>query len=255
MAICVNDPKLLRKFISACHILHYHSVLDAYGHISLRNPTNPNVFIMCRNMAPANVSSVGDLVEYHVADASPVTTSAPTGYVERYIHSEIYKKYPKVNSVIHSHSDAVIPYCNSSMGTPKFEISDYWKSDDIKDLLVRNVPLGEALASQFSGSNSDQSQPSHSVVLMRGHGMTVVANNIEECVLKAIYTQKNAAIQTATLTLVATLPGSSNGESAIRYLDDEEAKDAENMSKWSCHRPWDLWVREVEESKFYVNQA
>ena len=65
-------------------------------------------------MAPANVSSVGDLVEYHIADASPVATPAPTGYVERYIHSEIYKKYPRVNSVIHSHSDAVIPYCNSS---------------------------------------------------------------------------------------------------------------------------------------------
>ena len=85
--------------------------------------------------------------------------------------------------------------------------------------------------------------------------MTVVANNIEECVLKAIYTQKNAAIQTATLTLVATLPEKSKGESAIRYLDDDEAKDAEGLSKWSCHRPWELWIREVEESRFYVNQA
>ena len=63
-------------------------------------------------------------------------------------------------------------------------------------MLVRNHHLGESLASHFSSSNS---QDSHSVVLMRGHGMTVAAPNIEECVLRAIYAQQNAAIQTNAL--------------------------------------------------------
>jgi hypothetical protein len=61
-------------------------------------------------MAPVTVSEENDLMEYCVADASSVKIPAPAGYAERYIHSEIYKRYPGVQSVVHSHSPAVIPY-------------------------------------------------------------------------------------------------------------------------------------------------
>ena len=71
---------------------------------------------MARNIAPAMISSQRDLVEYHVSDASAVDMTAPAGYVERYIHSEIYKKYATVNSAVHSHSESVIPYSISGMG-------------------------------------------------------------------------------------------------------------------------------------------
>jgi ribulose-5-phosphate 4-epimerase/fuculose-1-phosphate aldolase len=73
---------------------------------------------MPRNMAPATVSEENDLVEYYVADASSVKIPEPAGYAERYIHSEIYKRYPDVQSVVHSHSPAVIPYtisCNHAL--------------------------------------------------------------------------------------------------------------------------------------------
>ena len=69
-------------------------------------------------MAPATVSEENDLVEYYVTDASFVKIPAPAGYAERYIHSEIYKRYPGVQSVVHSHSPAVIPYtisCNDTL--------------------------------------------------------------------------------------------------------------------------------------------
>jgi ribulose-5-phosphate 4-epimerase/fuculose-1-phosphate aldolase len=69
---------------------------------------------MPRNTAPANVSSPEDLVQYRVADASPVDSNAPRGYLERYIHSEIYKRYPDVNGVIHSHAPEIIPYTITS---------------------------------------------------------------------------------------------------------------------------------------------
>lgn len=65
---------------------------------------------MPRNIAPALLSSAADIVEYRVEDASPVDLSSPTGYVERYIHSEVYKRYPEIKSVIHSHSPAVLPF-------------------------------------------------------------------------------------------------------------------------------------------------
>lgn len=65
---------------------------------------------MPRNTAPATISSRRDLVEYKVSDASAVEADAPKGYIERYIHSEIYALFPDVKSVIHSHANDVVPY-------------------------------------------------------------------------------------------------------------------------------------------------
>lgn len=65
---------------------------------------------MSRYIAPATISSERDLIEYHVENAEPVDPGASKGYSERCIHSEIYKRYPEVNSVIHSHSEEVVPY-------------------------------------------------------------------------------------------------------------------------------------------------
>lgn len=68
------------------------------------------MFIMSGDRAPALVSSPSDLIEYRISDALPVDPSAKNGYQERFIHSEIYKRFPEVKSVIHSHSEAVLPY-------------------------------------------------------------------------------------------------------------------------------------------------
>lgn len=112
IAIMSAQPpeSIFSTLITANHIIHYHNVVDAYGHVSVRNPANPDTFFMSGNLAPALVSSLQDLVEYKVSDASAVNEDAPRGYAERFIHSELYKKYRGVNSVIHSHAEAVIPF-------------------------------------------------------------------------------------------------------------------------------------------------
>jgi ribulose-5-phosphate 4-epimerase/fuculose-1-phosphate aldolase len=124
-------------------------------------------------------------------------------------------------------------------------------------MLVHGTRLGEALASHFSNSGPSGTYspavPRHTVVLMRGHGVTIVASNIEECVLRAIYTQKNAMIQTAALSISAAHLGLFNSGYGIKYLDEEEAAASTSMTQWSVTRPWKLWLREVKESGLYVN--
>lgn len=85
-------------------------MLDAFGHLSVRHPKDHNKFIMSRAIAPALVSSRDDLIEYWVSNGEPVDPTSPEGFSERFIHSEILKRFPKVNSVVHSHSEAVVPY-------------------------------------------------------------------------------------------------------------------------------------------------
>ena len=260
---------LYRTFISGCHILHYHGVLDAYGHLSVRHPTRPEVFIMSRYIAPGTISSPDDLIEYYVDNAEPVDPNSPKGYSERCIHSEVLKRFPGVHSVIHSHSEEVVPYSISGvplrpcyhmagfLGTtvPIFEVSEALQPGDKQDMLVRNTHLGAALAGCFSKDpNGKKDQPDHTVVLMRGHGFTVAAPSIEDCVLRAIYTQKNAKVQSTALTTLAAHEGNSSVRK-IRYLSEEEAADAKDMTLWSAMRPWRLWLREVQAEDLYVNLA
>jgi ribulose-5-phosphate 4-epimerase/fuculose-1-phosphate aldolase len=105
----VNLTATLSTLITANHILHYHNVLDAMGHVSVRNPNNNATFFIALQQGPATVRGPADIGEYFVADGSPLPGTVG-GYAERYIHSEILKRYADVNAVVHSHSEDVLPY-------------------------------------------------------------------------------------------------------------------------------------------------
>ena len=140
--------------------------------------------------------------------------------------------------------------------TPVFDIGKYYEPADRKDMLVRNTRFGEALASHFG-----EDRPSHAMVLMRGHGFTVQGSSIMDVVLRAIYTQQNAGIQTtAILTRAAHFgpsqqPLSESANSGVTFLSEEEAEGSTEMTRWSAARPWRLWLREVEAQGMYVNMA
>ncbi|KIV93467.1 hypothetical protein PV10_04679 [Exophiala mesophila] len=247
-------------------------ILDAYGHLSFRHPLKPETFIMPRNVAPANIASAQDLVEYNVADASAVDANAPPGYIERFIHSEIYRRFPAIKSVIHSHASAVIPYTISGVplraclhmagflgaGTPVYDIAKHYDRDSVRDLLIRNTKLGESLATCFGTTNSDTATDrkldiNASVVLMRGHGYTVAAQGIEECVYRAIYTRENAAVQSQSLLLGAAYQSASGHAPKLEYLHDDELPAAGSIAETGWKRAWGLWVREVEAVNLYVH--
>lgn len=227
---------LFSTLITANHILHQQSVVDAYGHVSVRNPSNPATFFLSASVAPALVSRRADLVEYRIEDASAVDASAPRGYLERFIHSEIYKKYPDVHSVVHAHAESVLPFSVTSvplrpvfhmggvMGAqvPVFDIALHYAAADARhDLLVTNARLGAALAAAFAPSSgllgktgnviynyltsssapTAPAFPSHPTVLMRGHGFTCVGGTVQEAVYRAVYTCTNARVQLASCAL------------------------------------------------------
>ena len=140
--------------------------------------------------------------------------------------------------------------------TPVFDIAEFYEPGDRKDMLVRNIKFGAALASSFGDG-----QPDQAVVLMRGHGFTVQGSSIMEAVLRAVYTQQNASIQTTALLTRAAYftsgqqPTDGRATSDIKYLSEEETRGATEMTKWSVGRPWRLWLREVEAQGMYVNTA
>ena len=229
---------LVTDLVAGSRILAQHEVLDAYGHISARSDKRPDRFIMTRALAPA-LATEGDLVEYD-ADSEPVSDKRK-GFIERYIHGEIYRARPEVMAVVHSHSPSVIPFGVTKTrlrpvyhmgsflwsGAPVFDIRKE-KADN--DLLIRDRPLGKALAGSLGTCTC---------VLMRGHGMTVVGDCVAEAVFRAIYTEMNARLQTQATQL----------EGPIQFLSEEEGKRATASNRGTLERPWELWKKEALRRK------
>lgn len=278
---------LLTTLISANHILHYHSVVDAYGHISLRSPTNNSEFYLSGNRAPALVSNASDLVTYLVSDASAVSADAPKGYIERYIHSEILKRFPDVNCVIHAHAQDVLPYATSGvplrpvfhmpgfLGTdvPVWDIESIYNDTDSHDILVRNVRQGASLADTFvapENASAATTMPDRRVVLMRKHGFTTWGRTIEEAVFRAVFTTVNAQVQTNSMLLRNAFSGtgaqgvdlalwgndgSQTFKNRFEPLTEQQAQDTSVSIGATADRPWGLWVAEVEANPLYVNNG
>jgi ribulose-5-phosphate 4-epimerase/fuculose-1-phosphate aldolase len=224
---------LIEDLVAASRILAAHQVLDAYGHVSVRSDREPARFVMSRSLAPALVTAT-DLMELD-ADSEPLPGDRRKGFIERYIHGEVYRARPEVMAVVHSHSASVIPFGVTRTrlrpvyhmgsflwsGAPVFDIR---KEREANDLLIRDRPLGKALAGALGAC---------ACVLMRGHGMTVVGESVPEAVFRAIYTEMNARLQLQAAQL----------EGPIEFLSDEEGRRSSASNRGTLERPWELWKK------------
>jgi HCOMODA/2-hydroxy-3-carboxy-muconic semialdehyde decarboxylase len=230
---------LIDDLVTANHILFDQGVLDAFGHVSVRDPHDAQRFHLSRSLAPSRVRAA-DIVQYRL-DGSAVKEDAPKGYLERYIHSEIYRARPDVQSIVHSHSASVIPFGASNVAMkPMFHVAGFLRGVrkfDIReasgrstDMLVSSPELGTYLARALGPSD---------VALMCGHGCVVLGASLKLAVFRAVYTEVNARIQQQAHQL--------GGD--YRTLDDEEARLADEANSGQVDRPWQLWAEAARQRR------
>jgi HCOMODA/2-hydroxy-3-carboxy-muconic semialdehyde decarboxylase len=218
--------------VVASRTLAEHGVIDAYGHASARSESNPQRYLMARNLAPELVTEA-DILEFDL-EGNAIDAKGRAVYQERFIHGEIYKARPDVMAIVHNHSPSVVPFaCTGHALRPIFHMSAFvglgvptWDIRDAQrgtDMLVKSPYLGEHLAKCLG---------KHPAVLMRGHGSTVVAENLQRAVGRAIYLEMNARMQFQA-TLLAGPSGS------IVFMDEAEV--AANVAWQNYERSWNLW--------------
>jgi HCOMODA/2-hydroxy-3-carboxy-muconic semialdehyde decarboxylase len=224
------DPALVEKLAVANRILYDNGIVDGFGHISVRHDQSPGHFLLSCNRAPGLVRPE-DILTYDM-QGDLAEPSDKRSYLERFIHSEIYRVRPDVVSVVHSHSPSVIPFGVTGQrlrpifhmsgflgsGSALFEIRE---SSGNTDMLIRNNGLGRALAASLGQQNC---------VLMRGHGSTTVGPSIEIAVYRAIYAEENAKLQIQAAAL-----------GPVNFLNEEEAALAAATTEGQVVRTWDLW--------------
>ena len=223
---------LIDDLVSANHILFKEGVVDGFGHVSVRDERDPERFLLSRSLAPGRVRA-RDILEFGL-DGEPLNARGRRPYLERFIHSEIYRARPDVVAVVHNHSPALIPFgitgtalrpvfhMSGFLGsaTPIFEIRE--AGGPATDMLIRDHKLGAALARALGAAP---------FALMRGHGSVAVGATLKQVVFRAIYAEVNARLQSEALRL-----------GAINYLNDAEAANAARTNDSVIDRPWDLWL-------------
>jgi len=234
MRIAQPDSRLVEKLVIANRILFDQGIVDGFGHVSVRHDQSNEYFLLSCNRAPGLVKREHILV--YDLNGDLAIESNQRSYLERFIHSEIYRARPDVMSVVHSHSPSVIPFgVTGQRLRPIFHMSGFLGSGSAffeiresagnTDLLIRDSGLGKALAKSLGEQNC---------VLMRGHGSTTVAPSLELAVYRAVYAEENAKMQ-----IVAGALG------PIEFLTQEEAVLAMATTEGQVMRPWDLWSQRV----------
>jgi len=229
----------------ANRILAHEGIVDAFGHISVRHPTDPSRFLISRHRAPELVAPE-DILEYTL-DTEPVHP-APAGwrhYGERVIHGCIYQARADVMSVCHHHAPAMMPYAIARAAVvPVFHLGasmglrvPFWDSrDDFGStaLVLTKPEEGHSLAKALGQGWT---------VLMGRHGATVAGTSIRQTVFRSIYSCKNAELQTQARLL---------GHVEALNAQEVELAAAYNLRPGPQERAWDYWAKRVQDAEAIV---
>ncbi|MFZ0197362.1 MAG: class II aldolase/adducin family protein [Pseudolabrys sp.] len=221
----------------ANRIVANEGVIDAFGHVSMRHPDNPNRYLLSRSRAPELVTA-DDFIEYDI-NSQPLRDPGVGQYSERVIHGEIYKARPEVNSVCHHHCPAFMPLL--ATGTdymPIFHLGavggirpPFWdQRDEFGDtnMLVVKPEEGASLARALG---------KHWMVLMMRHGVTVAGISVRDCVFRSVYSARNAEYQVRALTIGFEIATLSPGETKL--AGQISAKTTGLM------RSWEYWSMRI----------
>ena len=221
----------------ANRIVANEGVIDAFGHVSMRHPDNPNRYLLSRSRAPELVTAE-DFIEYDI-NSQPLRDPGVGQYSERVIHGEIYKARPEVNSVCHHHCPAFMPLL--ATGTdymPIFHLGavggirpPFWdQRDEFGDtnMLVVKPEEGASLARALG---------KHWMVLMMRHGVTVAGTSVRDCVFRSVYSARNAEYQVRALTIGSEIATLSPGETKL--AGQISAKTTGLM------RSWEYWSMRI----------
>jgi ribulose-5-phosphate 4-epimerase/fuculose-1-phosphate aldolase len=215
-------------------------VCDAFGHVTMRHPNDPNRYLMAHSRAPELVQAE-DIHEFTLNSeiVKPIETRL---YGERVIHGEIYKARPDVNAVCHHHAPSILPFCVSGMELkPVYHLGatlgakvPFWDSrDDFGDttLIVAKPEEGASLARALGP---------HWIVLMRRHGATVAGTSLQELTFRTIYTARNAAMQIQAHGLGHVSPLTPNETSMAGEY---------NLRPGPVARAWEYWSVRLDKAE------
>jgi HCOMODA/2-hydroxy-3-carboxy-muconic semialdehyde decarboxylase len=184
---------------TANRVLVRQGVLDAYGHLSVRDPADGRHFLLARYLPPSLVTA-DDIRAFDFGGRLVVAEDCDL-YSERFIHAAIYRDRPDVGAVCHTHAPDLVAFGVAGVEPrPVFhmaasfgpEIPVFDDYDPGSGLLISDLGQAGRLSKRLGGRKG---------ALMRGHGAVVTGPSLEDVVMSAIYLAENARIILAAAAL------------------------------------------------------
>ncbi|TBL73337.1 class II aldolase/adducin family protein [Paenibacillus thalictri] len=224
----------IEKLVLANQILSNEGILDAFGHVSARNPDNPEQFLLSRAVAPSLVTEDG--VMLHDFDGD-VLDKAYAPYAERILHARIYKARPDVQAICHNHAAPLLPFTVTGVelkpimhmaGMFYDGIPVYDEGEAASGMLIVSASEADRVARALGGKRG---------LLMRGHGAVVVGSTVEEVVMSSVYLAANAEVQYRAMQM-----------GTPKFISPEEGQAAmeKNFRPIALGRAWSYWVDRVK---------
>jgi len=227
----------ISELVIANRIVAHLKLVDSFGHVTVRNPENPQRFLMSRSRAPSLVTRE-DILEFNL-DGSPVDARGLRPYLERFIHGAIYRARPDVMAVCHNHAHELLPLAVTKMAmrpalhtaagigleVPVWDIRDEFGDTN---LLVTSNEMGDSLARAVGQGRA---------ALMRGHGSVIAGNSLMDTVFTTYYLRLNAEV---------LIKAMSTGRE-ITYLSPGEILQAGGIQ--AQDRAWEEWSLQAEVAK------
>jgi ribulose-5-phosphate 4-epimerase/fuculose-1-phosphate aldolase len=221
------------RLVMANRILAREDVIDDFGHVSMRHPTNPERFLLSRSRSPEVVTR-DDIMEFDL-DGTLLSDDPRSPYKERFIHGAIYAARDDVHAVSHHHARSVIPFSvtarplrpvfhMASVVGPEVPVWDSQPEFGDTNMLVDSLEMGRSLAKTLGPNRA---------ALLRGHGAVCAAPDLRAICMISIYMKDNAELILKTLPL---------GEPTYLTEGEIAKTSALLLSDMPLTRAWDYWT-------------
>ena len=229
------------ELVVANRIVAHLTLVDSFGHVTVRHPENPQRFFMSRSRAPSLVTKE-DILEFNL-DGTPVDLRGFRPYLERFIHGALYRARPDVLAVCHNHAHELLPlavtktamrpaiHSASVVGheVPVWDIRDEFGDTN---LLVTSNEMGDSLARAVGQGRA---------ALMRGHGSVIAGRSLQDAVFTSYYLRLNAEVLIKAMSMGREITYLSPGE-----VDQSGMLHSQPLSQG---RAWEEWCSQAGVAK------
>lgn len=181
--------ELKARVALACRVLAHLKLADYLGHVSLRLAGQERAVISPRGHAVGGLDAftaaemlVIDLDGRRIEGDHPVPS-------EVYLHTEVLRARPDVQSVIHTHQPMAVAFGLSGRPLQAVHVTGSELFDD-------PVPVydhANLITDASKGRRVAEALGQHTLLLLRGHGIVSSGASPEEAAINAIYLEQQAA--------------------------------------------------------------
>jgi ribulose-5-phosphate 4-epimerase/fuculose-1-phosphate aldolase len=232
----MNDVRrTIKDLVIANRILANLGIVDEFGDISVRHPSDRARFFLARPMSPGMVG-VADIIEFGV-DGVPLRSESRELAKERFIHAAIYEARPDVKALLHASPEDILPFgiTQTPLRPVIASVGDMGLRVPVWDIAKR---FGNALevSTMEQGRDLARCLGKNRVALLRGQGMIVTGRTLNDMVRLSAYIPRNGRAIMDAMPL-GKITAISAGESAARLAIDPESN--------ALRRGWEYWARQA----------